>query len=143
MFWLWSKIVISESHPASHRYLFFNRAPMIHALSCYRLSGVPPRLEIRRWRDGSVEPCNSGAGRTTIRLLAEFVASSAQLGRVGASQAGVLPSKNPEQQPRSTLPNWEREDPSSNANAPTKLELVSRSHNSYPAFVSPSTPRAT
>src|SRR4051812_40623590 len=46
---------------SGHRigYLFFNRGQMIHALSGDHV-GEPAALEILKWRDGSVEPCNVG-----------------------------------------------------------------------------------
>lgn len=40
-------------------YLFFKKGQMIHALSGDHV-GEPAALEILRWRDGSVEPCNVG-----------------------------------------------------------------------------------
>ncbi|MEO6602766.1 MAG: DUF4388 domain-containing protein [Polyangiaceae bacterium] len=46
---------------SGHRigYLFFNKGQMIHALSGDHV-GEPAALEILKWRDGSVEPCNVG-----------------------------------------------------------------------------------
>jgi hypothetical protein len=46
---------------SGHRigYLFFNQGQMIHALSGDHV-GEPAALEILKWRDGSVEPCNVG-----------------------------------------------------------------------------------
>src|SRR6187402_432870 len=40
-------------------YLFFNKGQMIHALSGDHV-GEPAALEILKWRDGTVEPCNVG-----------------------------------------------------------------------------------
>ena len=46
---------------SGHRigYLFFNKGQMVHALSGDHV-GEPAALEILKWRDGSVEPCNVG-----------------------------------------------------------------------------------
>jgi len=46
---------------SGHRigYLFFSKGQMIHALSGDHV-GEPAALEILKWRDGSVEPCNVG-----------------------------------------------------------------------------------
>ena len=46
---------------SGHRigYLFFNKGQMIHALSGDHV-GEAAALEILKWRDGSVEPCNVG-----------------------------------------------------------------------------------
>jgi uncharacterized protein DUF4388 len=46
---------------SGHRigYLFFDKGQMIHALSGDHV-GEPAALEILKWRDGSVEPCNVG-----------------------------------------------------------------------------------
>src|SRR5476649_19582 len=46
---------------SGHRigYLFFNKGQMIHALNGDHV-GEPAALEILKWRDGSVEPCNVG-----------------------------------------------------------------------------------
>jgi hypothetical protein len=46
---------------SGHRigYLFFTKGQMIHALSGDHV-GEPAALEILKWRDGSVEPCNVG-----------------------------------------------------------------------------------
>jgi hypothetical protein len=46
---------------SGHRigYLFFNKGQMIHALSGDHV-GEPAALEILKWRDGTVEPCNVG-----------------------------------------------------------------------------------
>jgi hypothetical protein len=46
---------------SGHRigYLFFKKGQMIHALSGDHV-GEPAALEILKWRDGSVEPCNVG-----------------------------------------------------------------------------------
>lgn len=46
---------------SGHRigYLFFNKGQMIHALSGDYV-GEAAALEILKWRDGSVEPCNVG-----------------------------------------------------------------------------------
>lgn len=46
---------------SGHRigYLFFNKGQMVHALSGDHV-GEPAALEILKWKDGSVEPCNVG-----------------------------------------------------------------------------------
>ena len=46
---------------SGHRigYLFFKQGQMIHALSG-DYTGEPAALEILKWRDGTVEPCNVG-----------------------------------------------------------------------------------
>lgn len=46
---------------SGHRigYLFFDKGQMIHALSGDDV-GEPAALDILKWRDGSVEPCNVG-----------------------------------------------------------------------------------
>ncbi|HET7541273.1 MAG TPA: DUF4388 domain-containing protein [Polyangiaceae bacterium] len=46
---------------SGHRigYLFFDKGQMIHALSGDHV-GEPAALEILKWRDGTVEPCNVG-----------------------------------------------------------------------------------
>jgi len=46
---------------SGHRigYLFFSKGQMTHALSGDHV-GEPAALEILKWRDGSVEPCNVG-----------------------------------------------------------------------------------
>ncbi len=107
---------------SGHRigYLFFNKGQMIHALSGDHV-GEPAALEILKWRDGSVEPCNVGwpDAPTIHSTWQNLLLLSAQARDESGRHKLVSFPTNRSAAPRSDMTKLaKREDPSMNANAP-------------------------
>jgi hypothetical protein len=122
---------------SGHRigYLFFNKGQMIHALSGDHV-GEPAALEILKWRDGSVEPCNVGwPDAPTIRSTWQnlLLLSAQARDESGRHKLVSFPS-NRSAAPRSDMTKLaKREDPSMNANAPPSSSSLSLAQ--FQAFV--------
>ena len=122
---------------SGHRigYLFFNKGQMIHALSGDHV-GEPAALEILKWRDGSVEPCNVGwPDAPTIRSTWQnlLLLSAQARDESGRHKLVSFPS-NRSATPRSDMTKLaKREDPSMNANAPPSSSSLSLAQ--FQAFV--------
>jgi Domain of unknown function (DUF4388) len=116
---------------SGHRigYLFFNKGQMIHALSGDHV-GEPAALEILKWRDGSVEPCNVGwPDAPTIRSTWQnlLLLSAQARDESGRHKLVSFPS-NRSAAPRSDMQKLaKREEPSMNANAPPPSSSSSQS----------------
>jgi hypothetical protein len=122
---------------SGHRigYLFFNKGQMIHALSGDHV-GEPAALEILKWRDGSVEPCNVGwPDAPTIRSTWQnlLLLSAQARDESGRHKLVSFPS-NRSAAPRSDMTKLaKREDPSMNASAPPSSSSLSLAQ--FQAFV--------
>jgi hypothetical protein len=122
---------------SGHRigYLFFNKGQMIHALSGDHV-GEAAALEILKWRDGSVEPCNVGwPDAPTIRSTWQnlLLLSAQARDESGRHKLVSFPS-NRSAAPRSDMTKLaKREDPSMNANAPPSSSSLSLAQ--FQAFV--------
>jgi Domain of unknown function (DUF4388) len=122
---------------SGHRigYLFFSKGQMIHALSGDHV-GEPAALEILKWRDGSVEPCNVGwPDAPTIRSTWQnlLLLSAQARDESGRHKLVSFPS-NLSATPRSDMTKLaKREDPSMNANAPPSSSSLSLAQ--FQAFV--------
>ena len=106
---------------SGHRigYLFFNKGQMIHALSGDHV-GEPAALEILKWRDGSVEPCNVGwPDAPTIRSTWQNLLLLSAQARDESGRHKLVSFPTNRSAPRSDMTKLaKREDPSMNANAP-------------------------
>jgi hypothetical protein len=122
---------------SGHRigYLFFSKGQMIHALSGDHV-GEAAALEILKWRDGSVEPCNVGwPDAPTIRSTWQnlLLLSAQARDESGRHKLVSFPS-NRSATPRSDMTKLaKREDPSMNANAPPSSSSLSLAQ--FQAFV--------
>jgi hypothetical protein len=104
---------------SAHRigYLFFNKGQMIHALSGDQV-GEAAALEILKWRDGSVEPCNVGwpDAPTITSTWQTLLLSAAQARDESGRHKLVSFPVNRSTPPRSDAPPVaKREEPSMNA----------------------------
>ncbi|HEX3775808.1 MAG TPA: DUF4388 domain-containing protein [Polyangiaceae bacterium] len=104
---------------SGHRigYLFFAKGQIIHALSGDHV-GEPAALEILKWRDGSVEPCNVGwPDAPTIRSTWQNMLMLAAQARdeSGRHKLVALPSSRTVPPSRETTKIAKREEPSMNA----------------------------
>ena len=104
---------------SGHRigYLFFTKGQMIHALSGDHV-GEPAALEILKWRDGSVEPCNVGwPDAPTIRSTWQNLLMLAAQARdeSGRHKLVSLPTNRSTTQSREPAKLAKREDASMNA----------------------------
>src|SRR5664279_152488 len=98
-------------------YLFFTKGQMIHALSGDHV-GEPAALEILKWRDGSVEPCNVGwPDAPTIRSTWQNLLLLAAQARdeSGRHKLVSLPLNRSTTQSRESTKLSKREDASMNA----------------------------
>jgi hypothetical protein len=122
---------------SGHRigYLFFNKGQIVHALSGDHV-GEPAALELLKWRDGSVEPCNVGwPDAPTIRSTWQnlLLLSAQARDESGRHKLVSFPS-NRSATPRSDMTKLaKREDPSMNANAPPSSSSLSLAQ--FQAFV--------
>ena len=122
---------------SGHRigYLFFNKGQIVHALSGDHV-GEPAALELLKWRDGSVEPCNVGwPDAPTIRSTWQnlLLLSARARDESGRHKLVSFPS-NRSVTPRSDMTKLaKREDPSMNANAPPSSSSLSLAQ--FQAFV--------
>ena len=104
---------------SGHRigYLFFTKGQMIHALSGDHV-GEPAALEILKWKDGSVEPCNVGwPDAPTIQSTWQNLLLLAAQARdeSGRHKLVSFPSNRAQTQSREMTKPAKREDPSMNA----------------------------
>ena len=104
---------------SGHRigYLFFTKGQMIHALSGDHV-GEPAALEILKWKDGSVEPCNVGWPDTpTIQSTWQNLLLLAAQARdeSGRHKLVSFPGNRSKEPSREMTKQAKREDPSMNA----------------------------